>query len=220
MRKIPYLLPTLLILMSTWCSCGTETHFEHTPHVRCENLLNPIEAFFYPADFKVCTLYDNSGHCTFQLQADSTKSSFAPTTKSTPEEVARYKELSKRIGNPTEWVENTSHFCRTWVMQGVKEIRIFRTQTDGTEKDITAQCGTINFETYRPIFDSQFRSGGDRSIFKKRLAEVTETDLLWLPGRDSFGLSTPPNPEHLRQTVVLRLTDGTEIRKVMKNVPQ
>ena len=64
----------------------------------------------------------------------------------------------------------------------------------------------------KQIFDCQFKCG-DRSIFAKPLGETVEADYLWLPGRDVFGLVAPLNPDGLKQRIVLRLADGTEIEK-------
>ena len=135
-----------------------------------------------------------------------------PHLESTPAEVARYKELSRLVGNPTEPVVNECNFRRTWLTQGVKAIRVVRTQADGRDEEVTAQCGNLYFYTYKQIFDCHFKCG-DRSIFAKPLGEVVEADYLWLPGIDEFGLVTPPNPDHLKQRIVLRLADGTEIEK-------
>ena len=196
----------MLFLAATFFSCETD---EPAPRARRE-IVNPIEAFMYPRDIKVYA--DDDRRWLILVLPDSTKSSFAPTSKSTPAEVARYKELSKLVGNPTEPVVNECHFHRTWLTQGVKAIRVVRTQADGRDEEVTAQCGNLSFYTYKQIFDCQFKCG-DRSIFAKPLGEVVKADYQWLPGRDGFGLITPPNPDHLKQRIVLRLADGTEIEK-------
>lgn len=175
-------------------------------------IVNPIEAFMYPRDLEVSEDQYDSRRWHILVVPDSTKSSFAPTSKSTPAEVARYKELSRLVGNPTEPVVNECNFRRTWLTQGVKAIRVVRTQADGRDEEVTAQCGNLYFYTYKQIFDCHFKCG-DRSIFAKPLGEVVEADYLWLPGIDEFGLVTPPNPDHLKQRIVLRLADGTEIEK-------
>lgn len=107
---------------------------------------------------------------------------------------------------------NECHFHRTWLTQGVKAIRVVRTQADGRDEDVTAQCGNLYFYTDKQIFDCQFKCG-NRSIFAKPLGETVEADYLWLPGRDVFGLVAPLNPAGLKQRIVLRLADGTEIEK-------
>ena len=182
----------VLFLATTFFSCETN---EPAPRARRE-IVNPIEAFMYPRDLKVYEDEYDSRRWLILVVPDSTKSSFAPTSKSTPAEVARYKELSQR----------------TWLTQGVKGIRVLRTQADGRDEDVTAQCGNLYFYTDKQIFDCQFKCG-NRSIFAKPLGEVVEADYLWLPGIDVFGLLAPPNPDGLKQRIVLRLADGTEIEK-------
>ena len=207
MRSTFYLF-AVLFLATTFFSCETD---EPAPRARRE-IVNPIEAFMYPRDIKVYADDDDGRRWLILVVPDSTKSSFAPTSKSTPAEVARYKELSQLVGNPTEPVVNECNFRRTWLTQGVKAIRVVRTQADGRDEEVTAQCGNLSFYTYKQIFDCQFKCG-DRSIFAKPLGEVVEADYQWLPGRDGFGLITPPNPDHLKQRIVLRLAHGTEIEK-------
>lgn len=166
----------------------------------------------YPRDLKVFADGEEGRRWLILVVPDSTKSSFAPTSKSTPAEVARYKELSQLVGNPTEPVANECHFHRTWLTQGVKAIRVVRTHADGRDEDVTAQCGNLYFYTDKQIFDCQFKCG-NRSIFAKPLGETVEADYLWLPGRDVFGLVAPLNPDGLKQRIVLRLANGTEIEK-------
>lgn len=202
----------VLFLATTFFSCET---VELTPGATWDEIVNPIEAFMYPRDLKVYEDEYDSRRWFIVVVPDSTKSSFAPTSKSTPAEVARYKELSQLVGNPTEPVVNECNFHRTWLTQGVKAIRVVRTQADGRDEEVTAQCGNLYFYTYKQIFDCQFKCG-DRSIFAKPLGEMVEADYLWLPGRDGFGLITPPNPDHLKQRIVLRLADGTEIEKELR----
>ena len=202
----------MLFLATTFFSCET---VELTPGATWDEIVNPIEAFIYPRDLKVYEDEYDSRQWFIVVVPDSTKSSFAPTSKSTPAEVARYKELSQLVGNPTEPVVNECNFHRTWLTQGVKAIRVVRTQADGRDEEITAQCGNLYFYTYKQIFDCQFKCG-DRSIFAKPLGEMVEADYRWLPGRDGFGLVTPPNPDHLKQRIVLRLADGTEIEKELR----
>ena len=199
----------MLFLTTTLFSCET---VELTPRATWDEIVNPIEAFMSPRDLKVYEDEYDSRRWFIVVVPDSTKSSFAPTSKSTPAEVARYKELSQLVGNPTEPVVNECHFHRTWLTQGVKAIRVVRTRADGRDEDVTAQCGNLYFYTDKQIFDCQFKCG-DRSIFAKPLGETVEADYLWLPGRDVFGLVAPPNPDHLKQRIVLRLADGTEIEK-------
>ena len=88
----------MLFLAATFFSCETD---EPAPRARRE-IVNPIEAFMYPRDIKVYADDDDGRRWLILVLPDSTKSSFAPTSKSTPAEVARYKELSKLVGNPTE----------------------------------------------------------------------------------------------------------------------
>lgn len=176
MRSTFYLF-AVLFLAATFFSCETD---EPAPRARRE-IVNPIEAFMYPRDIKVYADDDDGRRWLILVLPDSTKSSFAPTSKSTPAEVARYKELSQLVGNPTEPVVNECHFHRTWLTQGVKAIRVVRTQADGRDEDVTAQCGNLSFYTDKQIFDCQFKCG-DRSIFAKPLGEVVEADYLWLPG--------------------------------------
>ena len=202
----------VLFLATTFFSCDT---VELTPGATWDEIVNPIEAFIYPRDLKVYEDEYDSRQWFIVVVPDSTKSSFAPTSKSTPAEVARYKELSQLVGNPTEPVVNECNFHYTWLTQGVKAIRVVRTQADGRDEEVTAQCGNLSFYTYKQIFDCQFKCG-DRSIFAKPLGEMVEADYLWLPGRDGFGLVTPPNPDHLKQRIVLRLADGTEIEKELR----
>ena len=202
----------MLFLATTFFSCET---VELTPGATWDEIVNPIEAFMYPRDLKVYEDEYDSRRWFIVVVPDSTKSSFAPTSKSTPAEVARYKELSQLVGNPTEPVVNECNFHYTWLTQGVKAIRVVRTQADGRDEEVTAQCGNLYFYTYKQIFDCQFKCG-DRSIFAKPLGEMVEADYLWLPGRDGFGLVTPPNPDHLKQRIVLRLADGTEIEKELR----
>lgn len=202
----------VLFLATTFFSCET---VELTPGATWDEIVNPIEAFMYPRDLKVYEDEYDSRRWFIVVVPDSTKSSFAPTSKSTPAEVARYKELSQLVGNPTEPVVNECNFHYTWLTQGVKAIRVVRTQADGRDEEVTAQCGNLYFYTYKQIFDCQFKCG-DRSIFAKPLGEMVEADYLWLPGRDGFGLVTPPNPDHLKQRIVLRLADGTEIEKELR----
>ena len=202
----------VLFLATTFFSCET---VELTPGATWDEIVNPIEAFMYPRDLKVYEDEYDSRRWFIVVVPDSTKSSFAPTSKSTPAEVARYKELSQLVGNPTEPVVNECNFHRTWLTQGVKAIRVVRTQADGRDEEVTAQCGNLYFYMYKQIFDCQFKCG-DRSIFAKPLGEMVEADYLWLPGRDGFGLITPPNPDHLKQRIVLRLADGTEIEKELR----
>ena len=202
----------VLFLATTFFSCET---VELTPGATWDEIVNPIEAFMYPRDLKVYEDEYDSRRWHILVVPDSTKSSFAPTSKSTPAEVARYKELSRLVGNPTEPVVNECNFRRTWLTQGVKAIRVVRTQADGRDEEVTAQCGNLYFYTYKQIFDCHFKCG-DRSIFAKPLGEVVEADYLWLPGIDEFGLVTPPNPDHLKQRIVLRLADGTEIEKELR----
>ena len=202
----------VLFLATTFFSCET---VELTPGATWDEIVNPIEAFMYPRDLKVYEDEYDSRRWFIVVVPDSTKSSFAPTSKSTPAEVARYKELSQLVGNPTEPVVNECNFHYTWLTQGVKAIRVVRTQADGRDEEVTAQCGNLYFYTYKQIFDCQFKCG-NRSIFAKPLGEMVEADYLWLPGRDGFGLVTPPNPDHLKQRIVLRLADGTEIEKELR----
>ena len=202
----------VLFLATTFFSCET---VELTPGATWDEIVNPIEAFMYPRDLKVYEDEYDSRRWFIVVVPDSTKSSFAPTSKSTPAEVARYKELSQLVGNPTELVVNECNFHYTWLTQGVKAIRVVRTQADGRDEEVTAQCGNLYFYTYKQIFDCQFKCG-NRSIFAKPLGEMVEADYLWLPGRDGFGLVTPPNPDHLKQRIVLRLADGTEIEKELR----
>ena len=202
----------VLFLATTFFSCET---VELTPGATWDEIVNPIEAFMYPRDLKVYEDEYDSRRWFIVVVPDSTKSSFAPTSKSTPAEVARYKELSQLVGNPTEPVVNECNFHYTWLTQGVKAIRVVRTQADGRDEEVTAQCGNLYFYTYKQIFDCQFKCG-NRSIFAKPLGEMVEADYLWLPGRDGFGLITPPNPDHLKQRIVLRLADGTEIEKELR----
>ena len=199
----------MLFLATTFFSCETD---EPAPRPTWGEIVNPIKAFMYPRDLEVSEDQYDSRRWHILVVPDSTKSSFAPTSKSTPAEVARYKELSQLVGNPTEPVVNECNFRRTWLTQGVKAIRVVRTQADGRDEEVTAQCGNLYFYTYKQIFDCHFKCG-DRSIFAKPLGEVVEADYLWLPGIDEFGLVTPPNPDHLKQRIVLRLADGTEIEK-------
>ena len=126
----------------------------------------------YPRDLKVFADGEEGRRWLILVVPDSTKSSFAPTSKST--------------------------------------------QADGRDEDVTAQCGNLYFYTDKQIFDCQFKCG-DRSIFAKPLGETVEADYQWLPGRDGFGLITPPNPDHLKQRIVLRLADGTEIEKELSD---
>ena len=208
MRSTFYLF-AVLFLATTFFSCETD---EPAPRPTWGEIVNPIEAFMYPRDLKVFADDNDSRRWLILVVPDSAISSFAPTSKSTPAEVARYKELSQLVGNPTEPVVNECNFRRTWLTQGVKAIRVVRTQADGRDEDVTAQCGNLYFYTYKQIFDCQFKCG-DRSIFAKPLGEVVEADYLWLPGRDVFGLVAPLNPDGLKQRIVLRLADGTEIEK-------
>ena len=202
----------VLFLATTFFSCETD---EPAPRATWGEIVNPIKAFMYPRDLEVSEDQYDSRRWHILVVPDSTKSSFAPTSKSTPAEVARYKELSRLVGNPTEPVVNECNFRRTWLTQGVKAIRVVRTQADGRDEEVTAQCGNLYFYTYKQIFDCHFKCG-DRSIFAKPLGEVVEADYLWLPGIDEFGLITPPNPDHLKQRIVLRLADGTEIEKELR----
>ena len=202
----------MLFLATTFFSCETD---EPAPRPTWGEIVNPIKAFMYPRDLEVSEDQYDSRRWHILVVPDSTKSSFAPTSKSTPAEVARYKELSQLVGNPTEPVVNECNFHRTWLTQGVKAIRVVRTQADGRDEEVTAQCGNLYFYTYKQIFDCQFKCG-DRSIFAKPLGEMVEADYLWLPGRDGFGLVTPPNPDRLKQRIVLRLADGTEIEKELR----
>ena len=202
----------MLFLAATFFSCETD---EPAPRARRE-IVNPIEAFMYPRDLKVYEDEYDSRRWLILVVPDSTQSSFAPTSKSTPAEVARYKELSQLVGNPTEPVVNECHFHRTWLTQGVKGIRVLRTRADGRDEDVTAQCGNLYFYTDKQIFDCQFKCG-NRSIFAKPLGETVEADYLWLPGRDVFGLVAPLNPDGLKQRIVLRLADGTEIEKELSD---
>ena len=208
MRSTFYLF-AMLFLATTFFSCET---VEPSPRPTWGGIVNPIEAFMYPRDLKVFADGEEGRRWLILVVPDSTKSSFAPTSKSTPAEVARYKELSQLVGNPTEPVVNECHFHRTWLTQGVKAIRVVRTQADGRDEEVTAQCGNLYFYTDKQIFDCQFKCG-DRSIFAKPLGETVEADYLWLPGRDVFGLVAPLNPDHLKLRIVLRLADGTEIEK-------
>ena len=209
MKLFSLYLFAVLFLATTFFSCETN---EPAPRVTWGEIVNPIKAFMYPRDLEVSEDQYDSRRWHILVVPDSTKSSFAPTSKSTPAEVARYKELSRLVGNPTEPVVNECNFRRTWLTQGVKDIRVVRTQADGRDEEVTAQCGNLYFYTYKQIFDCHFKCG-DRSIFAKPLREVVEADYLWLPGIDEFGLVTPPNPDHLKQRIVLRLADGTEIEK-------
>lgn len=202
----------VLFLATTFFSCET---VEPSHRATWGEIVNPIKAFMYPRDLEVSEDQYDSRRWHILVVPDSTKSSFAPTSKSTPAEVARYKELSRLVGNPTEPVVNECNFRRTWLTQGVKAIRVVRTQADGRDEEVTAQCGNLYFYTYKQIFDCHFKCG-DRSIFAKPLGEVVEADYLWLPGIDEFGLVTPPNPDHLKQRIVLRLADGTEIEKELR----
>ena len=177
MRSTFYLF-AVLFLATTFFSCETD---EPAPRATWGEIVNPIEAFMYPRDLKVFADGEEGRRWLILVVPDSTKSSFAPTSKSTPAEVARYKELSKLVGNPTEPVANECHFHRTWLTQGVKAIRVVRTQADGRDEDVTAQCGNLYFYTDKQIFDCQFKCG-DRSIFAKPLGETVEADYLWLPG--------------------------------------
>ena len=194
MRSTFYLF-AVLFLATTFFSCET---VEPSPRPTWGEIVNPIEVFMYPRDLKVFADGEEGRRWLILVVPDSTKSSFAPTSKSTPAEVARYKELSQLVGNPTEPVVNECHFHRTWLTQGVKAIRVVRTQADGRDEDVTAQCG-------------------NRSIFAKPLGETVEADYLWLPGRDVFGLVAPLNPAGLKQRIVLRLADGTEIEKELSD---
>lgn len=212
MRSTFYLF-AVLFLATTFFSCETD---EPSPRATWGEIVNPIKAFMYPRDLKVFADGEGGRRWLILVIPDSTKSSFAPTSKSTPAEVARYKELSKLVGNPTEPVVNECNFRRTWLTQGVKAIRVVRTQADGRDEDVTAQCGNLYFYTYKQIFDCQFKCG-DRSIFAKPLGEVVEADYLWLPGRDVFGLVAPLNPDGLKQRIVLRLANGTEIEKELSD---
>ena len=180
----------VLFLATTFFSCETD---EPAPRPTWGEIVNPVEAFMYPRDLKVYADDNDGRRWLILVIPDSTKSSFAPTSKSTPAEVARYKELSQLVGNPTEPVVNECNFRRTWLTQGVKAIRVVRTQADGRDEEVTAQCGNLSFYTDKQIFDCQFKCG-DRSIFAKPLGEVVEADYQWLPGRDGFGLITPPIP--------------------------
>ena len=202
----------VLFLATTFFSCET---VEPSHRATWGEIVNPIKAFMYPRDLEVSEDQYDSRRWHILVVPDSTKSSFAPTSKSTPAEVARYKELSQLVGNPTEPVVNECNFHYTWLTQGVKAIRVVRTQADGRDEEVTAQCGNLYFYTYKQIFDCHFKCG-DRSIFAKPLGEVVEADYLWLPGIDEFGLVTPPNPDHLKQRIVLRLADGTEIEKELR----
>ncbi len=202
----------VLFLATTFFSCET---VEPSHRATWGEIVNPIKAFMYPRDLEVSEDQYDSRRWHILVVPDSTKSSFAPTSKSTPAEVARYKELSRLVGNPTEPVVNECNFRRTWLTQGVMAIRVVRTQADGRDEEVTAQCGNLYFYTYKQIFDCHFKCG-DRSIFAKPLGEVVEADYLWLPGIDEFGLVTPPNPDHLKQRIVLRLADGTEIEKELR----
>ena len=212
MRSSFHTLFAVLFLATTFFSCET---VELTPRATWGEIVNPIKAFMYPRDLKVYEDEYDSRRWHILVVPDSTKSSFAPTSKSTPAEVARYKELSQLVGNPTELVVNECNFHYTSLIQGVKAIRVVRTQADGRDEEVSAQCGNLYFYTYKQIFDCQFKCG-DRSIFAKPLGEMVEADYLWLPGRDGFGLITPPNPDHLKQRIVLRLADGTEIEKELR----
>lgn len=118
MRSTFYLF-AVLFLATTFFSCETD---EPSPRPTWGEIVNPIEAFMYPRDLKVFADGEEGRRWLILVVPDSTKSSFAPTSKSTPAEVARYKELSKLVGNPTEPVVNECHFHRTWLTQGVKAI--------------------------------------------------------------------------------------------------
>ncbi len=143
MRSTFYLF-AVLFLATTFFSCETD---EPAPRATWGEIVNPIEAFMYPRDLKVFADGEEGRRWLILVVPDSTKSSFAPTSKSTPAEVARYKELSKLVGNPTEPVVNECHFHRTWLTQGVKAIRVVRTQADGRDEEVTAQCGNLYFYT-------------------------------------------------------------------------
>lgn len=122
MRSTFYLF-AVLFLATTFFSCET---VEPSPRPTWGEIVNPIEAFMYPRDLKVFADGEEGRRWLILVVPDSTKSSFAPTSKSTPAEVARYKELSQLVGNPTEPVANECHFHRTWLIQGVKGIRVLR----------------------------------------------------------------------------------------------
>ena len=127
----------VLFLATTFFSCET---VELTPGATWDEIVNPIEAFMYPRDLKVYEDEYDSRRWFIVVVPDSTKSSFAPTSKSTPAEVARYKELSQLVGNPTEPVVNECNFHYTWLTQGVKAIRVVRTQADPTTSSSALCC--------------------------------------------------------------------------------
>ena len=97
MRSTFYLF-AVLFLATTFFSCET---VEPSPRPTWGEIVNPIEAFMYPRDLKVFADGEEGRRWLILVVPDSTKSSFAPTSKSTPAEVARYKELSQLVGNPT-----------------------------------------------------------------------------------------------------------------------
>ena len=190
----------MLFLAATFFSCETD---EPAPRARRE-IVNPIEAFMYPRDLKVYEDEYDSRRWLILVVPDSTQSSFAPPRKARPRKWRAIRNFPNLWAIRLSPVVNECNFRRTWLTQGVKAIRVVRTQADGRDEEVTAQCGNLSFYTYKQIFDCQFKCG-DRSIFAKPLGEVVEADYQWLPGRDGFGLITPPNPDHLKQRIVLRL---------------
>lgn len=81
----------MLFLATTFFSCETN---EPAPRATWGEIVNPIKAFMYPRDLEVSEDQYDSRRWHILVVPDSTKSSFAPTSKSMPAEVARYKELS------------------------------------------------------------------------------------------------------------------------------